>query len=59
MAVIIAWDDSDGWYDHVMPPIVNISATPLDTAPDDRHLCGDATRAPARAAPTDRACRSC
>lgn len=57
--MIIAWDDSDGWYDHVMPPIVNISATPLDTAPDDRHLCGDATRAPARAAPTDRACRSC
>jgi phospholipase C len=30
MAVIIAWDDSDGWYDHVMPPVVNTSATPLD-----------------------------
>ena len=30
MAVIIAWDDSDGWYDHVMPPIVNRSATSLD-----------------------------
>src|SRR5262249_41074983 len=29
-AVIIAWDDSDGWYDHVMPPIVTHSATPLD-----------------------------
>lgn len=25
MAVIIAYDDSDGWYDHVMPPIVNQS----------------------------------
>lgn len=24
-AVIIAYDDSDGWYDHVMPPIVNQS----------------------------------
>jgi phospholipase C len=24
-AVIIAYDDSDGWYDHVMPPIVNHS----------------------------------
>ena len=24
-AVIIAWDDSDGWYDHVMSPIVNQS----------------------------------
>jgi phospholipase C len=22
-AVIIAYDDSDGWYDHVMPPILN------------------------------------
>lgn len=30
MAVVIAWDDSDGWYDHVMPPIINRSATPLD-----------------------------
>jgi phospholipase C len=30
MAVIIAADDSDGWYDHVMPPIVNQSNTPLD-----------------------------
>lgn len=29
-AVIIAWDDSDGWYDHVMPPIVNQSSTPAD-----------------------------
>ena len=25
MAVIIAYDDSDGWYDHVMAPIVNQS----------------------------------
>jgi phospholipase C len=25
-AVIIAYDDSDGWYDHQMPPIVNTSA---------------------------------
>jgi phospholipase C len=24
-AVIIAYDDSDGWYDHVMPPIVSQS----------------------------------
>ena len=34
MAVIIAVDDSDGWYDHVMPPIVNRSNTTLD------FLCG-------------------
>lgn len=24
-AVMITWDDSDGWYDHQMPPIVNPS----------------------------------
>jgi len=28
--VIIAYDDSDGWYDHVMPPIVNQSSTSSD-----------------------------
>jgi len=30
MAVIIAYDDSDGWYDHVMPPIVSQSSTSAD-----------------------------
>ena len=29
-AVFIAWDDSDGWYDHVIGPIMNQSATPKD-----------------------------
>ena len=29
-AVIIAWDDSDGWYDHVIGPIVNQSASTSD-----------------------------
>jgi phospholipase C len=33
MAVFIAWDDSDGWYDHQMPPIVNQSSSPLDALP--------------------------
>ena len=28
-AVIITYDDSDGWYDHQMPPIVNPSTSPL------------------------------
>jgi phospholipase C len=28
--VIIAWDDSDGWYDHVSGPIVNNSDSPAD-----------------------------
>jgi phospholipase C len=27
-AVVIAWDDSDGWYDHVTGPIVNHSNVP-------------------------------
>jgi phospholipase C len=27
-AVFIAWDDTDGWYDHAMSPIVNPSAAP-------------------------------
>jgi phospholipase C len=38
-AVIIAWDDSDGWYDHVMGPIVMHSTTAADalTGPG---LCG-------------------
>jgi phospholipase C len=40
MAVIVAWDDSDGWYDHVMPPIVNRSDTPLD------FLCGSRSDGP-------------
>jgi phospholipase C len=32
-AIIIAYDDSDGWYDHVTPPVVNGSDDPAnDTA---------------------------
>jgi phospholipase C len=29
-AIIVAYDDSDGWYDHVMGPIVSESAQPED-----------------------------
>jgi phospholipase C len=29
-AVVIAYDDSDGWYDHQMGPIMNQSATAMD-----------------------------
>jgi phospholipase C len=29
-AVIIAYDDSDGWYDHQLPPVVNPSFTSAD-----------------------------
>jgi phospholipase C len=42
-AVLITYDDSDGWYDHVMPPIVNTSS---DSANDAllgaSGLCGTA-----------------
>lgn len=41
MAIIIAYDDSDGWYDHVMPPIISPSNMTLDalTGPGS---CGQA-----------------
>jgi phospholipase C len=29
-AIVIVWDDSDGWYDHVMPPLLTPSATSAD-----------------------------
>jgi phospholipase C len=43
-AVIITWDDSDGWYDHVMPPIVSQSVSTADalTAPG---ACGNGSGA--------------
>jgi len=38
-AVIVTYDDSDGWYDHMVPPIVNGSSSSSDayTAPG---VCG-------------------
>jgi phospholipase C len=39
-AIIIAYDDSDGWYDHVMD-IVNGSASPADTL-ERAGVCGSA-----------------
>jgi phospholipase C len=38
-AVVIAYDDSDGWYDHVTPPIQNGST---DASVDQSALCGNA-----------------
>ncbi len=43
-AIIIAYDDSDGWYDHQMSPIINDSQSPQD-ALSGAGLCG--TRTPA------------
>ncbi len=41
LAIIIAYDDSDGWYDHVMPPIVSQSNTTADALTGPGH-CGAA-----------------
>jgi phospholipase C len=42
-AVIIAYDDSDGWYDHVMPPIISQSNDPKNDALLGKDgLCGQA-----------------
>jgi phospholipase C len=43
-AVIIAYDDSDGWYDHVMNPIVNPSTSAADTLTAAGE-CGNGTSA--------------
>jgi phospholipase C len=43
-AVVIAYDDSDGFYDHVMPPIVNPSASAQD-ALNGAGKCGNGTPA--------------
>jgi phospholipase C len=41
-AVIINYDDSDGWYDHVMSPIVMQSNDPAYDALTDAGMCGTA-----------------
>jgi phospholipase C len=57
-AVVVAYDDSDGWYDHVMSPVITPSKSPADflngagvcgnvkdeSLPDDR--CGYGPRLP-------------
>lgn len=43
-AVVIAYDDSDGWYDHVMPPLVNQSTTSADMVTGNGS-CGSGTQA--------------
>ncbi len=46
-AIVIAYDDSDGWYDHQMSPIVNQSETSMDalTAPGQCGSTADTTLA--------------
>ncbi len=43
-AVVIAYDDSDGWYDHQMPPLVNQSVTSADMI-TGTGTCGAANQA--------------
>jgi phospholipase C len=40
-AIIIAYDDSDGWYDHQMPPIVNPSFNPVVDTLNGPGVCKD------------------
>jgi len=40
-AVVIAYDDSDGWYDHQMPPVVSQSSDVNHDALSDVGMCGE------------------
>ncbi len=42
-AVIITWDDSDGWYDHVYAPVTNPSSDPQADQLDGAGRCGHGT----------------
>ncbi len=42
-AIIVNWDDSDGWYDSVMPPIVNPSSDPASDVLNGVGVCGAGT----------------
>jgi phospholipase C len=42
-AIIITYDDSDGWYDHQLPPTVNPSADPALDALNGPGVCGSGT----------------
>ncbi|HLI55600.1 MAG TPA: alkaline phosphatase family protein, partial [Actinomycetota bacterium] len=50
-AVVITYDDSDGWYDHVLAPVVTSSETSIDalTGPG---ACGPAANVPLSSAST-------
>ncbi len=41
-AIVISYDDSDGWYDHVMSPIVNMSNDAENDALSGSGQCGTA-----------------
>ena len=43
--IVIAYDDSDGWYDHQMDPLVNQSQSATDDQLTGPGLCGSNTAA--------------
>ena len=45
-AIVITYDDSDGWYDHQAPPNVNSSSDPAVDALDGTGQCGSTARTP-------------
>ncbi|MBR7833202.1 alkaline phosphatase family protein [Actinospica durhamensis] len=45
-AIVITYDDSDGWYDHQAPPNVNSSSDPAVDALDGTGQCGSSARTP-------------
>ena len=45
-AIVIQYDDSDGWYDHQAPPNVNSSSDPAVDALDGAGQCGSTARTP-------------
>ncbi len=51
-AIVVGYDDSDGWYDHQMSPIVNTSQDPMTDALSGKGHCG--TGAPRLAGYPDR-----
>jgi phospholipase C len=52
-AIVIAYDDSDGWYDHVMAPVVRHSESNSD-ALTGTHQCGTLPATPPAAFENDR-----
>jgi phospholipase C len=45
-AIVIAYDDSDGWYDHVMAPLVHESQTNLDALTGTNQCGVDPSKVP-------------
>lgn len=49
-AVVITWDDSDGWYDHVLGSLVSQSQTSLDTLTGTGQCGSQASQVPVNSA---------